>query len=61
MKKTLSKYQKIRKDLDLTQVQLAKRLGVTQGAISNWERGISAPAKDVREKLKVLVEKRKNK
>lgn len=32
-----------RKDLGLTQDQLAERLGVTLGAVSKWERGSSVP------------------
>lgn len=33
-----------RKALGLTQEQLAKALGVTQGAVAQWENGISHPA-----------------
>ena len=32
-----------RKDLGLTQEQLAERLGITLGAVSKWERGSSEP------------------
>ena len=34
---------KYRKDLGLTQEQLAERLGITLGAVSKWERGSSEP------------------
>jgi len=33
-----------RKALGMTQEQLAKALGVTQGAVAQWENGISHPA-----------------
>ena len=33
-----------RKALGMTQEQLAKALGVTQGAVAQWEKGISHPA-----------------
>ena len=32
-----------RKEKNLTQVELAKRLGVTDKAVSKWERGLSVP------------------
>lgn len=32
-----------RKKKGMTQAELAKRLGVTQGAVSQWESGISKP------------------
>lgn len=33
-----------RKALGLTQDQLAKQLGVTQGAVAQWENGMTHPA-----------------
>ena len=36
-----------RKKVDLTQVQLAKKLGITDKAISKWERGIAMPDSSV--------------
>lgn len=33
----------IRKKLNMSQKELADKLGVTQGAISQWENGISTP------------------
>lgn len=33
----------IREKIGLSQVQLANRLGVTQGAVSQWESGFSFP------------------
>lgn len=32
-----------RKQLNMTQEQLADKLGVTQGAVSQWETGLSKP------------------
>ena len=32
---------KCRKDINLTQMQLAEKLGITDKAISKWETGIS--------------------
>ncbi len=32
-----------RKNVGLTQMQLAERLGITNKAVSKWERGISMP------------------
>lgn len=34
---------KLRKDKKLTQQELAKKLGVTDKAVSKWERGLSCP------------------
>ena len=36
-----------RKKVDLTQVQLAEKLGITDKAISKWERGIAMPDSSV--------------
>lgn len=33
----------MRKALDITQTQLAKRLGVTRSAVNAWEMGLSTP------------------
>ena len=40
---------KIRKDNNLTQEEMAKRLFVTRQAVSKWERGISYPSLDILE------------
>ena len=34
---------KIRRSLDMTQVELAEAVGVSQRAVSAWERGFSHP------------------
>lgn len=36
-----------REQLGITQVQLAEKLGVTKGAIGNYEAGISSPRADI--------------
>ena len=39
-------FRKMREKAELTQVEAAKELNVSQGAISNWENGISLPVAD---------------
>lgn len=38
----------------LTQSEVAKKLNVDQGAVSNWERGINPPTRKYREPLAEL-------
>lgn len=40
-----------RAELDITQTELASRLGVAQGDLSNWETGKHAPSRLAREAL----------
>ena len=40
-----------RKSLDLTQRQLAEKIGVSNTSISNWEKGLSRPDADLIQKL----------
>ena len=40
-----------RKACGMTQAQLAKLLGVTQGAVSQWEKGLTHPAFEMWSKL----------
>ena len=49
-------FQKVRKALRLTQVQLAERLGVTQGAIARWETGTRPISEQTARFLRLLVE-----
>jgi DNA-binding transcriptional regulator YiaG len=44
----------LRKDKDLSQSELAEKLGVSAGTISNWERGKGSVSETAREKLKNL-------
>lgn len=36
----------LRKKINMTQKELAHKLGVTQGAVSQWEKGIANPKVD---------------
>jgi DNA-binding XRE family transcriptional regulator len=48
----------IRVRLGYTQRSFAKRLRVTQGAISHWERGVSYPSIPLATKIAKLAEKK---
>lgn len=37
----------LRKKQGLSQVQLAEKLNITQGAVSQWERGLSKPKSEI--------------
>lgn len=37
---------KLRKDTDLTQVDVASKLGISQQAYASWERGVKKPTQD---------------
>lgn len=43
----VSRFKQRREELGLTQVQLSKLLGVTKGAIGNYESGVSSPKADI--------------
>ena len=47
-KKTL---RQLREERGWTQQELARRLGVTQGAVSLWERGVRRPYRRTRRRL----------
>ena len=36
-----------REQLGITQIQLAQKLGITKGAVGNYEAGISSPKADI--------------
>ena len=38
---------KLRKKQGLSQVQLAEKLNITQGAVSQWEMGLSKPKSEI--------------
>ena len=44
-----------RKNLKLTQGELAAELGVTQGAVSQWENGIAFPSLRILVKLAAVL------
>lgn len=48
----MSKIKRLRKELEMTQDALAKKLGVTQGAVWHWENGRAKPTTD---KLKAMA------
>lgn len=45
------KLKNLRIRLGLTQKQLGKRLRITQGAVSHWERGLSFPSVPIAAKI----------
>lgn len=47
---------KIRKEKNMTQIELAERLNVTDKAVSKWERGISCPDINTIPKLAEILE-----
>ena len=52
------KLKSLRVSLGLTQKQISKRLRITQGAVSHWERGLSYPSVNVAGKLVKIANKR---
>lgn len=42
----MNKIKMFRKELEMTQAALAKKLGVTQGTVWHWENGKSLPTRD---------------
>ena len=40
-----------RTELGMTQEQLAKEIGVTQGAVAQWEKGLTHPSFEILPKL----------
>ncbi|MDA3957330.1 helix-turn-helix transcriptional regulator [Oceanispirochaeta sp.] len=51
---TAEELRKIRKGSGLSQWQLALKLGMSQGTITNWERGYREIPDDQAEKIKLL-------
>ena len=45
----------MRERLEITQTELAKRLGVTQGAVSQWENGTTNPGIELLPKLAEIL------
>lgn len=50
------KIEKLRKEKGITQESLATSLGVTQGAVSQWEKGLSKPAIDKLTQIAEILE-----
>jgi len=51
------KLKNIRVRMGLTQKQLGKRLRITQGAVSHWERGLSFPSINIAAKITKIANK----
>ncbi len=49
-----SREKQLRKEANMTQKQLADKLGVTRTCVANWETGARAPQKDIIAKLSVM-------
>jgi DNA-binding XRE family transcriptional regulator len=50
-----NKYKKMRRELELSQLQLAKKLGVMQSTISHWETGRCEPSLKMVKKFHKLM------
>jgi len=62
MKRVMEDLRKRRKALGLSQMELARLVGVSLLTIQTWERGVSEPKPENREKLEqVLAELEKHK
>jgi Predicted transcriptional regulators len=47
--------QDLRKDLKITQDEMALTLNVTKGAVSGWERGIREPNTEMQKKISTIL------
>ena len=52
----MNRLRTIRRSKDISQKELAQKLGVTQGAVSCWERGRWYPSLDMLRKLSQIFE-----
>jgi putative transcriptional regulator len=55
---TTAEIRQIRERLNLTQVEFAKELGVCQGTVSHWEKGIRTPTGPAVRLLRILASSR---
>lgn len=46
-----SRIKRLRKELGISQKELAERIGVSNSRVSNWEQGINRPDADILSKL----------
>lgn len=46
----------IRKKLNLTQREFAKKIGVSYFSVKNWEQGIYSPSEESKEKINKLID-----
>lgn len=51
----LTKIKEMRKQLNLTQGDLANQLSVTQGAVSQWESGLTNPTLEMLVKIAAVL------
>ena len=58
---TTLEIRRIREKLNLTQVQFAEQLGVCQGTVSHWEKGIRSPTGSAVRLLRILAGESKRK
>jgi transcriptional regulator with XRE-family HTH domain len=56
-----TKLKEIRKALGISQMNLARKVGVSLLTIQLWENGVSNPNKENEEKLKKVLDELKNK
>ncbi len=47
----------IRKELDYSQEDLARKLGLALSTVSKWEQGVTSPSRLAREKIERLVKR----
>jgi transcriptional regulator with XRE-family HTH domain len=47
MRNKMNAISRLRKKQGLSQVQLAEKLNITQGAVSQWEMGLSNPKSEI--------------
>lgn len=47
MRNKMNAISRLRKKQGLSQVQLAEKLNITQGAVSQWEMGLSKPKSEI--------------
>lgn len=52
---TTAEIRQIRERLNLTQVEFARELGVCQGTVSHWEKGIRTPTGPAVRLLRILA------
>lgn len=45
----LSRWKQRRQEVDLTQEEVAEKLGITRGAVGHYEQGVHFPGKEVQE------------
>ena len=57
MKKEPIDIKAIRQELEFTQEDLARTMGLALSTVSKWEQGVSSPSRLAREKIEKLLKK----